>query len=115
MKTFPVKRGVLNVFTALALSVFVLACNKDDNNDGTQNYTTSGNANGAQQNPPVTTSGTATHTGTYNTETNIWQYSVNWTSLSSAATIVELRGPAAVGVNGSLLFTLTITAGGING
>jgi hypothetical protein len=105
-------------FSALITgSILISGCEKDENNGSadTQTYTTAGSANGQQQSPPVATTGTATMIGTYNAATNNWQYSINWTSLSSAATIIEIRGPATVGVNGNLVFTLTISAGGTNG
>lgn len=116
MKAISLKTSLFYLITSLLLSIFIFSCSKNDDMDpGNQTYTTSGSASGSQVSPPVTTSGTATHTGTYNAQTNVWQYSVNWSSLSSAATIVELHGPADVGVNGNLLFALTITAGGVNG
>ena len=101
--------------TGALFFVFLAACNKDDNNNTSQMYTTSGNASGSQQNPPVTTTGTATLVGNFDATTNVWQYSVSWTSLSSAATLIEIHGPADVGVNGNLLFSLSITGGGVNG
>ena len=111
------KKTMFNVlFTALLVtSLSFMSCEKDDANDNGQTYNTSGNASGAQENPPVTTTASGTLTGTYNTSTNIWNYTITWTGLSSAATIVELRGPASVGVNGSLIVSLTITAPGVNG
>ena len=99
----------------LGTSFLMVSCQKDDTNDNARMYTTSGNASGAQENPPITTTGTGTLSGTYNASTNVWNYTVTWTGLSSAATLVELRGPASVGVNGNLLTTLTITAPGVSG
>ncbi|HYC39210.1 MAG TPA: CHRD domain-containing protein [Chitinophagaceae bacterium] len=96
----------------LAGSLLFAAC---DNDMDEQMYTTSGNASGSQHNPPVTTTATGTLNGTYNASTNVWQYTITWSGLSSAATIVEVRGPATIGVNGNLLFTLNITAPGVNG
>ena len=117
MKTILVYRkrlGALLATSALFL-VFMVACSKDENNGTNQTYTTSGNASGSQQNPPVATTGTATMVGNFSAATNVWQYSINWTSLSSAATLIEIHGPADVGVNGNLLFSLTITGGSVNG
>jgi hypothetical protein len=103
------------LLAALLSSLFFLSCQKDDTNGNAQAYTTSGNANGSQENPPITSTATGTLSGTYNASTNVWNYSITWTGLSSAATLVELRGPASVGVNGSLVISLTITAPGVNG
>ncbi|HEV7782943.1 MAG TPA: CHRD domain-containing protein [Chitinophagaceae bacterium] len=118
MKTIFFRRNIFALFATTILSVSFIACDKDDNNDDnmdSRSYTTSGNASGSQQNPPVATTGTGTLTGTYNAQTNAWQYSVNWSTLSSAATIVELHGPASAGANGNLLLALTITTPGITG
>lgn len=101
----------------LAGTVIISSCTKDDNDGSadTQTYTTAGSASGQQQSPPVSTTGSATMIGTYNAATNNWQYSISWSSLSSAATIIEIRGPATIGVNGNLVFSLNIAAGGTNG
>jgi len=103
------------LFAAIISCSFLLVACEQEDADEQQMYNTSGNASGAQQNPPVSTTATGTLTGTYNASTNVWNYSITWSGLSSAATIVELRGPASVGVNGNLLTTLTISAPGING
>ena len=117
MKTILIKRGSLfPVIAGIALSVFFISCTKNDNGNGdTQMYNTSGNASGAQQSPQVSTTGTGTLSGTYNATTNNWQYTVSWSTLSSAATAVEIHGPANAGVNGNLVLALTISTGGING
>ena len=116
MKTIRIYSHALLI--TLGMSLFFLgSCMKEDNdnNNNSQTYTTSGTASGSQQNPPVNTTGSAMMMGNYNSSTNIWQYSVSWTSLSSAATLVEVRGPATAGVNGNLVFSITITGGGLNG
>lgn len=117
MKTTIIKRkkNLLSLFAGILLSVFFISCNKDDNNGNSQMYNTSGNASGAQQSPAVATGGTGTLSGTYNATTNNWQYTINWSTLSSTASAVEIHGPASAGVNASLLLALTITAPGING
>jgi hypothetical protein len=99
--------------TAIIGCVLMTACTKSySNGSNSQTYTTSGNASGAQENPPVSTSGMATLSGTYNAATKLWQYNVSWSSVSDIVTVVEVRGPASLGVNGNLMFTLTITTGG---
>lgn len=120
MKTlFLYKKGIYSLTAVLfSLTVLMSACSKsynNNNNNGSQNYTTAGNASGSQENPPVSSSGSGSLVGTYDAYTNVWNYSVNWSSLSSAATVIEFHGPADVGVDGSLVFSLTIAAGGTNG
>jgi hypothetical protein len=103
------------LFASLIMgSALLTACSKDDN-DTSENYNTTGTASGSQQNPPVTSTGSATLTGTYNATTNLWQYSINWTGLAAGATVIEFRGPADIGVNGSLVLSITITGGGTSG
>lgn len=102
----------------ISFLIFLMACSKDNgyNNDGNaEMYSTSGNASGDQENPPTGSSGSGTLTGTYNATTNVWQYNISWTSLSSTASAVEIHGPASVGVNGAFMFALTITTPGISG
>src|SRR5688572_14304247 len=99
MKTIFVKRNVWTLFTGMLLSIFMLSCTKDDNGNA-ETYTTTGNASGSQQNPAVTTTGTSSLTGSYNATTNNWQYTITWSTLTSAATAVQLYGPADIGLNG---------------
>ena len=89
--------------------------NKDDNNGNTNNYSVSGNASGAQENPAVTTNGAATLNGTYNSSTNKFDYTINWTDLSGPATMIHLHGPGASGINAGVLIGLTISTNGISG
>ncbi len=80
-----------------------------------QTYTISGNASGSQVNPSNASTATGTMTGSYNARTNILQYNIAWTNLTTTAGLVQVYGPASAGVNGSLLFPLTITTPGVNG
>lgn len=115
MNLFSCKQIRFPIYAFLILSVSLFACKKDSNENIAQNYSTTGNASGSQENPPNSSSATGTLTGTYNSETKVWQYNINWNNLTSAATAVELRGPASIGVNGALMFALSISAPGING
>lgn len=115
MKTRSIFKGQFFIL-ALAGSLLFASCKKDkDSNDNVSNYSVSGNASGSQENPPVTTSGTATLTGTYNSNTNKLDYTITWSSLSGAATAVSLYGPASSGSNADLIIGLTISTNGING
>lgn len=110
MKTLPA------ILAGLSLSFLMISCSVDNEvNMDTEVYNTSGPASGAQQNPSVNTSATGNLSGTYNTRTNTWNYAVNWTSLSSAATAVQIYGPADLGANASMLLALNITTQGLSG
>ncbi len=54
---------------------------------------------GAQQVPPVTTSGTGTANMAYDPATRVLTWSVAFSGLSSAATMAHIHGPAAQGKN----------------
>ena len=109
-------RRPLQFFFAVAVvvSTVFISCDKDDD-DEDQTYTTTGNASGSQMNPSNTSTGTGTLSGRYDARTNVWQYTINWTSLSATAGLVQVYGPGATGVNASLLFPLSITTPGVSG
>lgn len=92
--------AVTVLFSIAALSATFLSCDKyvdTGNNDMMYNLT--GNANGFQEAPNrVTTSASGTITGTYNRNTNILQYTINWNGLSSAPQAMHLHGPSDPGV-----------------
>ena len=101
----------------LASSVLLVSCDKDDADDSEdgRTYTIAGNASGSQVSPPTTSTATGSITGTYNGSTNVLQYAVGWTTLTAVASGVELRGPATIGSNGTLVSALTITTPGTTG
>ena len=107
----------LPVIGLIMITGLFSACSKDDSYDGnnTRTYNTTGNASGAQENPPTGSSGTGTLTGTYNASTNVWQYNINWSGLSGTATAVQVHGPASIGVTGALMFGLSVTTPGVSG
>lgn len=116
MKTIFMRKNLIALLTGAFLTTAVVSCSKDDNTNGnTETYNTSGNASGAQQSPAVATTGSGSLIGTYDARTNNWQYTINWTTLTSAATAVQLFGPANAGVNENMLLALTITTPGISG
>jgi len=116
MNLFNRKPLQLFVSAALVVSTLFVSCDKnDDGNMNDQTYTTTGNASASQMNPSNTSTGSGTLTGTYNARTNLWQYNISWSNLSTTAGLVQVYGPAAVGVNGSLLFSLAITTPGVSG
>jgi len=116
MSFFSGKPLHLFLSVALVVSTLFVSCDKEDDDDMTdQTYSTAGNANGSQMNPSNTSTSTGTLTGTYNARTNVWQYNITWANLSTTAGLVQVYGPAGVGVNGTLLFPLAITTPGTSG
>src|SRR5688572_15976328 len=98
----------------LVVSTLFVSCDKDDAIDD-ETYAISGNASSSQVNPPNPSTGTGTMTGTYDARTNVLVYNIAWSNLTTTAGLVQVYGPAAAGVNGSLLFPVTITTPGVSG
>jgi len=116
MNLFNRKPLQLFLSAAFVVSTLFVSCDKDDDdNMNDQTYSTTGNASGSQMNPSNASTSTGTLTGTYNARTNLWQYNISWSNLSTTAGLVQIYGPAAIGVNGSLLFSLAITTPGVSG
>lgn len=92
---------------ALSTSLFFTACDKNDDDDG-ETYVLSGNATGAQENPAVSTTATATLNGTYNSRTNTLQYNIGWTGLTSLVTVAHFHGPAGVGINANPVIDISV-------
>jgi hypothetical protein len=105
----------LLIGAALVVSTVFVSCDKNDDDANDQTYTTAGNASSSQVSPSNTSTATGTLSGTYNARTNVWQYTINWTNLTATAGLVQVYGPAAAGVNASLLFPLSITTPGVSG
>ena len=102
----------------LAAGVFLASCDKNDNNNNNgQMYTVSGNGSGTQVVPVVTTTGSSTLTGTYNSNTKVLQYNIAWTGLVATADSVRFYGPASTGTNaaGNAQVRAAITTPGISG
>ena len=116
MNFFNVKPLQLFLGTTLIVSTLFVSCDKNDDDDmNDQTYTTTGNANAAQLSPSNSSTSTGILTGTYNARTNVWQYNISWNNLSTTAGLVQVYGPAGMGVNGTLLFPLSITTPGVSG
>ncbi len=119
METLNLFRRFFLAIAVLASSFVIVSCDKDDDDDdmNDETYAVSGNASGAQENPAVTSNGTATLSGSYNASINKLDFTVNWTGLSGTVTMMHFHGPAAVGVNAGILIDLGsyITSNGITG
>ena len=116
MKTVFVKKRMMAFVAMTALAAFSLtACKKDDSTGMIAVYMTSGDASGGQMKPIVSTSGSGTLSGSYNTTTKKWDYIINWSTLTDIATTVQFRGPAVAGEDGALISDLGVTTGGVTG
>src|SRR4030095_4438586 len=95
----------LFVFSLVVLSAFAFtACEKndDDKKNSSTMFAISGSAGSSQVVPPVSSGGTATITGTYNSGNGQMITTTNWTNLSGVPTTGGFYQGAA-GVNGSLV------------
>jgi len=109
MKTVNLKKMVM-VASLVAGSAFMFSsCEKSkDSDNNAKMYNVSGNASGSQMVPTVAGSGSATLTGTYNSNTRVLTYTSNWTNLTGAPTSASFYSGAsgtvgvAVGSNWSL-------------
>ena len=101
----------------IAGALLLSACDKkkDDTKVPNAKYTISGAASGSQEVPAVTTSATATLTGSYDTVSRQLIYSVNWTGLSGDATMAHFHGPALAGEEADPIEPLSIVANGMAG
>src|SRR5689334_13092819 len=102
MKTVNLKKIVI-IASVVAGSTFMFSsCDKSDDNDNAKMYTVSGNASGSQMVPSVTGSGSASISGTYNSNTRVLTYTSNWTNLTGAPTAASFysgtSGTAGVAV-----------------
>jgi len=101
---------------AIAGTLFLSACDKDDD-DMVRNakYSISGAASGAQEVPAVTTTASGNLSGSYDTVSKQLIYSIAWTGLSGDATVAHFHGPALAGELASPLQDITIVTNGMAG
>lgn len=69
---------------------------------------------GAQQVPPVTTSGSGTADLTYDPSTRVVTWSITYSGLSSPATMAHFHGPAGPGKNAPVQIWLTKKGGPVS-
>jgi hypothetical protein len=67
---------------------------------------------GAQEVPPVQTSGSSTANLTYDPQTRVVTWSITYNDLSSPATMAHFHGPAGPGKNAPVVIWLTKQGGG---
>lgn len=81
-------------------------------------YTISATMSAANEVPALNTttfSGTGAVTGTYNSTTNVLQYSVSWNGISGVATAAHFHGPALAGVVAAVQIPFTLVNNGNTG
>lgn len=105
----------LVVIFMMAIPLLVVSCDDDDDDIDDIVLTVTGSASGAQEVPAVTSNGTATLTGSYNDNTNVLSYTINWTGLSGNVVVAHFHGPAAAGTNAPPIIDLTVTTNGTSG
>ena len=117
MKLSFLKRTPMQVLfgAALVVSTLFVSCDKDDDDVDDDTYTLSGNSTGSQMNPSTTSTASGSFAGTYNARTNVLNYNIGWTGLTTSAGLVQVYGGAAAGANGTLLFPVAITTPGTTG
>ena len=74
-----------------------------------------GALSGAQEVPPVSTSGTGTLDATFDKASRKLSYTVNYSGLTGPATGAHFHGPAAQGQNAGVVVPLSSTASPIRG
>ena len=115
MKTIGLFKKAFLAATILASALLITSCEKDNVDDDDDTFTVSGNASGSQEVPAVATAGSATLTGTYDSDNNMLVYTINWSGLSGAVVVGHFHGPALAGVSAGPLVDLIITVNGVSG
>jgi hypothetical protein len=106
---------------ASVASLAVTSCSYDlgfeDNVQAATLNITGEDANGAKERPnPVTTSATGTISGTFDPNTNILTYTINWTGLSGPPTGAHFHGPADRNTAAPVLIPIALPSGaGVSG
>jgi len=115
MKTIGLFKKAFLAATILASTLLITSCEKDNVDDDDDTFTISGNASGSQEVPAVATAGSATLTGTYNSDNNQLVYTINWSGLSGNVVAAHFHGPAAAGVSAGPLVDIVVTTNGVSG
>ena len=103
------------ILCSFVFLTIVTSCSKNNSTTPNTTYKLSGTATGDQEVQPVTTTGTGTLSGTFNSATNALHYDVSWSNLSGPATIAHFHGPAAPGTNAGVVIPFKINNTGTSG
>ena len=105
----------LAILSSFVFFTIVTSCSKNNSNTPNTSYKLSGTASGDQEVPAVTTTGTGTLSGTFNSTTNALHYNVSWSNLSGTATAAHFHGPAAPGTNSGVVIPFKVINTGTSG
>ena len=93
--------------TLLAAAVTLSGCAWMSSMTGSDSVSTKNQLTGAQEVPPVTTSGTGTADTTFDKSTNVLTWTVTYSGLSGPLTAGHFHGPAAAGANAGVVVPFT--------
>lgn len=100
-------------YSSLFFAVCMTACSgggygsNNGNPGGGNTYSISASLTGGQETPANSSMGTGTLTGTYDPSTYKITYTLTWSKISGAPTEMHFHGPAAVGVSGPVVVSIT--------
>ena len=114
------KKNVISYLGTVMLVSLLLTsagCDKDNDeiNNDTDLYALSGTASGSQEVPAVSSSGSGTLNGAYDSKTNSLVYNVSWMGLTGAASAAHFHGPAMPGQNAGPVLHISISNSGFSG
>lgn len=104
----PTKNAAWHLFAAVLLaSVIMISCDKDDDDDPKTEFSLSATLGGDQEVPAVTTNGSGSFSGSFNSNTNMLTYSVSWQQLTGPVTDMHFHGPADIGEPAGVALAIT--------
>jgi hypothetical protein len=92
------------LFLFLGFSLLFVACKKDE---ASSMLSVSATLSGANEVPPITTTGTGSLTGTYDKDTKVLTYNIQWRVEGTALTGMHFHGPASTTENAGIAIGLT--------
>jgi len=93
--------------TLVAAAMTLAGCSWFSSMTGSDTISMKNQLTGAQEVPPVTTTGTGTVDSTFDKSTNVLTWTVTYSGLSGPATAGHIHGPAAAGANAGVLIPFT--------
>ncbi len=106
------KKQIFNIKNFLlagtVLVVGLMACDKDGPpKEVKTKFALSATANAAQEVPAISSTATGSMTATYDSVSNVLNYSFIWTGLSGNVTNMHFHGPALAGVSAGVAMGIT--------
>ena len=103
----------MKILTTIIIASIAVACTKGGKLEGIRGdqYSIASTASSKQLVPAIDTTSTATFTGLYNEQSNVFTFTVTWNDLwrttgTDSITSVNIYGPATATANGALVRTL---------